>query len=109
MGSILGGMGGSVGGEWLGSQVGSWFTDGDTVKDRLPSPDAVHKQITTQHHRSVVFSPTISIPPSSGDPEADKQLVDQVLQRLKQDFTGVMGNNDLDVRLDSSLSDVGGA
>ncbi len=109
VGSIVGGMGGSIGGEWLGSEIGSWFTDEDKIKDRLPSPESVQKQIASQDNRSVVFKPTISIPPSSGNLEADKRMVDMVLQRLKNDFAGVMGSNELGVRLDGSLSDVGGA
>ena len=73
--------------------------------DRLPTPGEVQKQVSKQDNRQMVFSPTITMSPSSGNPEADKSLIDTLLERMKSEMMPMMGGGDLAVRLDASLSD----
>jgi TP901 family phage tail tape measure protein len=130
IGSIIGGLGGGMLGEWAGGKIGGMFDAGTSnspvppvgqanklptsleappllaaVSDRLPPPEAIRKQISSQDNRQMVFSPTITIPGSSGNKEADQRLVDSIMQRLKAEFMTMMGSNGLSVRLDGSLSD----
>lgn len=106
IGSVLGGMSGGDLGEWLGTKVGGWF---DEPKDQLPSPEAISKTVTSQQkNQQMVFSPTITMPASSGNPEADKRLVDMLMQRMQAEFMTMMGGNGLAVRLDAQLTDRSG-
>lgn len=127
LGSIIGGMGGGAIGEWAGGKIGGWFGDDEKDKDhlqpaqssvmlannrlangtldRLPPPDQVQKQVTAQDNRQMVFSPSITIPPSSGNPEADQRLIDSLIERMKAELMPMMGGGELAVRLDATLSD----
>lgn len=78
---------------------------GGMGRDRLPAPDAVKKQVSNSDNRQIVFSPSITIPPSSGSKDADQRLVDQIMQRLKAEFMTMLGSNGLSVRMDGALSD----
>ncbi|EGZ6890533.1 phage tail tape measure protein, partial [Vibrio cholerae] len=73
--------------------------------DKLPTPEQVQKQVASQDNRQMVFSPSITIPPSSGNPEADQRLIDSLIERMKAELMPMMGGGELAVRLDASLSD----
>lgn len=126
IGSIVGGLGGGALGEWAGGKIGGWFggdDEKDQVKpaqvsemiagndrvngttDKLPTPEQVQKQVASQDNRQMVFSPSITIPPSSGNPEADQRLIDSLIERMKAELMPMMGGGELAVRLDASLSD----
>jgi TP901 family phage tail tape measure protein len=127
IGSIVGGFGGGELGHWAGGKLGELFGgDTDRIKpaqvsdmiagndringraDRLPSSSQVQKQLTHADNRQMVFSPSITIPPSSGNPEADQRLIDSLIERMKSELMPMMGGTDLAVRLDGSLSDRSG-
>jgi len=124
VGSIIGGIGGGALGQWGGETIGGWFggdkeppkpgqvsqliAKNDRVNgttDKLPTPAQVQKQVAKSDNRQMVFSPTITIPPSSGNPEADERLISTLLERMKSELMPMMGGGDLAVRLDASLSD----
>lgn len=127
LGSIIGGLGGGALGEWAGGKIGSWFGDDDKSTDRikpaqvseiikdndringgtdrLPSPEKVQQQLNSNHSRQIVFSPSITLPQSSGNQEADQRLVDLVIERLKAEFMPLMSGDDLEIRVDASLMD----
>uniref|UniRef100_A0A6M3KN98 Putative tail protein n=1 Tax=viral metagenome TaxID=1070528 RepID=A0A6M3KN98_9ZZZZ len=103
LGSIIGGMGGAGAGEWLGDKFGGWF---DEPTDKLPPPSVVQKEVSSQHKsQQMVFSPHITMPASSGDKAADERFVDIMMQRLRAEFSTMMGSNQMVVRLDAQLSD----
>lgn len=90
------------------AQVSEMIAGNDQVNgtaDRLPAPDQVQKQVTSQDNRQMVFSPSITIPSSSGNPEADQRLVDSLIERMRSELMPMMGGGELAVRLDASLSD----
>jgi TP901 family phage tail tape measure protein len=104
VGSIAGGMGGGALGEWIGSNIGGWFTDDKTDQ---PAPDAIAQQTKQlqSNNKSMTFAPTIHLTPT-GNPAYDQQVSDQVIERLKAEFTqGMMGNMDVATRADGSLTD----
>jgi len=111
IGSIVGGLGGGSIGEWAGGKIGSWFGDdklnGNT--DKLPSPEKVQKEVTKSETKRIVFAPSISIPASSGDIDADKRLIDALMERMKAEFVPLMSDGDLSVRMDATLMDGGSA
>ncbi|MBF4377054.1 hypothetical protein, partial [Vibrio anguillarum] len=55
--------------------------------------------------RQIVFSPQITIPPSSGNEANDEAMGNKLVERLKAELLGVMSGNEMDVRLDASLTD----
>ena len=104
VGSIAGGMGGGALGEWIGSNIGGWFEDDKTDQ---PAPEAIAQQTKQlqSNNKSITFAPTIHLTPT-GNPNYDQQLSDQVIERLKAEFTqGMMGNMDVATRADGSLTD----
>lgn len=104
VGSIAGGMGGGALGEWIGSNIGGWFEDDKTDQ---PAPDAIAQQTKQlqNNNKSMTFAPTIHLTPT-GNPAYDQQVSDQVIERLKAEFTqGMMGNMDVATRADGSLTD----
>ncbi|ENI8058102.1 phage tail tape measure protein [Vibrio vulnificus] len=127
IGGALGGLAGGEVGDWLGSKVGGWFSDnGDQAEtkpdlqtkikaedklavppivDKLPSPESVANKVTQSSSRQIVFSPQITIPPSSGNEANDEAMVNKLVERLKAELLGVMSGNEMDVRLDASLTD----
>ena len=104
VGSIAGGMGGGALGEWIGSNIGGWFEDDKTDQ---PAPDAIAQQTKQlqNNNKNMTFAPTIHLAPT-GNPAYDQQVSDQVIERLKAEFTqGMMGNMDVATRADGSLTD----
>jgi TP901 family phage tail tape measure protein len=104
VGSIAGGMGGGALGEWIGSNIGGWFTDDKTDQ---PAPEAIAQQTKQlqNNNKSMTFAPTIHLTPT-GNPTYDQQVSDQVIERLRAEFTqGMMGNMDVATRADGSLTD----
>jgi TP901 family phage tail tape measure protein len=104
VGSIAGGMGGGALGEWIGSNIGGWFEDDKTDQ---PAPEAIAQQTKQlqSNNKSITFAPTIHLTPT-GNPAYDQQVSDQVIERLKAEFTqGMMGNMDVATRADGSLTD----
>jgi phage tail tape-measure protein len=108
VGSIAGGMGGGALGEWIGSNIGGWFEDDKTDQ---PAPEAIAQQTKQlqSNNKSMTFAPTIHLAPT-GNPAYDQQVSDQVIERLKAEFTqGMMGNMDVATRADGSLTDKRGS
>ncbi|AWY01009.1 phage tail tape measure protein [Marinomonas primoryensis] len=108
VGSIAGGMGGGALGEWIGSNIGGWFEDDKTDQ---PAPEAIAQQTKQlqNNNKSMTFAPTIHLTPT-GNPAYDQQVSDQVIERLKAEFTqGMMGNMDVATRADGSLTDKRGS
>ena len=98
------GLGGGSLGEWIGGNIGSWFSEDKT--DQL-APDAMAKQSQQlqNNNKSMTFAPTIHLTPT-GNPAYDQQVSDQVIERLKAEFTqGMMGDMDVATRADGSLTD----
>ncbi|WP_137169607.1 hypothetical protein [Marinomonas sp. FW-1] len=92
----------------LAEWIGSWFEDDKTDQ---PAPDAIAKQSQQlqSNNKSITFAPTIHLTPT-GNPSYDQQLSDQVIERLKAEFTqGMMGNMDVATRADGSLTDKRGS
>ncbi len=90
------------------AQVSEMIAGNDRVNgtiDKLPTPEQAQKQVASQDNRQMVFSPSITIPPSSGNPEADQRLIDSLIERMKAELMPMMGGGELAVRLDASLSD----
>ncbi len=90
----------------IASLVSNWF-GGDDEKDQVKPAqvEQAQKQVASQDNRQMVFSPSITIPPSSGNPEADQRLIDSLIERMKAELMPMMGGGELAVRLDASLSD----
>ena len=108
VGSIAGGMGGGALGEWIGSNIGGWFEDDKTDQ---PAPDAIAQQTKQlqNNNKNMTFAPTIHLT-LTGNPAYDQQVSDQVIERLKAEFTqGMMGNMDVATRADGSLTDKRGS
>ncbi|GAA0220941.1 phage tail tape measure protein [Marinomonas primoryensis] len=108
VGSIAGGMGGGALGEWIGSNIGGWFEDDKTDQ---PAPDAIAKQSQQlqNNNKSITFAPVIHLTPT-GNPSYDQQVSDQVIERLKAEFTqGMMGNMDVATMADGRLTDTRGS
>lgn len=121
IGGALGGLAGGELGDWLGSKVGGWFSDHGNqaetkikaedklavppIVDKLPSPQRLANKVTQSSSRQIVFSPQITIPPSSGNEANDEAMVNKLVERLKVELLGVMSGNEMDVRLDASLTD----
>ncbi|MEL0623808.1 phage tail tape measure protein [Marinomonas arenicola] len=104
VGSIAGGMGGGSLGEWIGGKIGGWFED-DKTGQPVPKAIAQQSQQLQNNSKSITFAPTIHLMPT-GNPTYDQQVSDQVIERLKAEFTqGMMGNMDVATRADGSLTD----
>lgn len=77
-----------------------------TVTDQLPSPDAVANKVTNNSsNQQIVFSPQITIPPSTGNAANDEAMINKLVARLKAELMGVMSSNDVAVRSDAQLTD----
>ncbi len=91
-------------------QVSELFKQNNRVNgntDQLTSPAPTLKQLNSQDKRQIVFSPTINLPASSGNPAADQHLIESLVERMKQDLLPIMGSGDLAIRLDANLTDPG--
>ncbi|EOD9110293.1 phage tail tape measure protein [Vibrio parahaemolyticus] len=120
IGGAIGGLAGGEIGDWIGSKIGGLFSSDDKPKaeikaedkltippavDKLPSPESVANKVTQNNSRQIVFNPQITIPPSSGNQANDEAMVNKLVERLKAELLGVMSGNEMDVRLDASLTD----
>ncbi|NGZ17571.1 phage tail tape measure protein [Vibrio aestuarianus] len=76
-------------------------------KSVLPSPDNIAKSLTqsNQDNRQNVFH--ITVPPSSGNPQQDEDMLNRLVAKLKDSLLadGMMGSGSLAVTMDGSLSD----
>ena len=119
IGGALGGIAGGEVGEWIGGSIGSWFSDEDeepkiksekkltipSEVNKLPSPETVSKSLTQNNSQQVVFSPQITMPASTGNRAYDEDMINKLVERLKTELLGVMSSNEMNVRLDASLTD----
>ncbi|USD30867.1 phage tail tape measure protein [Pseudoalteromonas sp. SCSIO 43201] len=104
IGSVVGGIGGGELGQWLGENIGGWFSEDKTDKPAPASVAEQSKQLVNSN-RQISFAPVIQIQPS-GNPEYDKGVANQLLERMKAELVPVMfGGSDVGVRSDASLSD----
>lgn len=73
----------------------------------LPSPDSIAKSLTqtNQDNRQNVFH--ITVPPSSGNPQQDEDMLNRLVAKLKETLLaeGMMASGSLSVAMDGSLSD----
>lgn len=108
VGTVIGaGIGGLAGGElgsWLGEMVGGWFSE-DKTEQPAPADVAAKSKQLAQVNKQISFAPVIQITPS-GNPAYDRDVSDQLIERMKAELSPVMlGNTDVATRADSSLSD----
>jgi hypothetical protein len=110
IGGAIGGLAGSEFGSFLGGKIGNLFSsDGEgslpEVVDKLPSPEKLASSVSQNSTKHIVFSPQITIPPSSGNKANDEEMVNRLVERMKTDLIGVMAGNSVDIRMDGALMD----
>lgn len=113
LGGMIGGITGGGAGEWIGEKVGSLFGD-DKPKlsepsDVLPPSDSVAQQVAQKAEDNRKTEINISIPSSSGNREQDEDMMDRLIEKMKQLLAGDgMASDNLNVRMDNSLNDRSG-
>lgn len=100
-------VGGAIGG-LLGSEAGAWL--GDKLfgsSDRLPSPNAVSKELNHARPDNVQVSIAPSIQITGVNPADAQQVVNQVIQALQFQCVPML-TDALGIRRNAALADPGG-
>lgn len=113
LGGMIGGIAGGGAGEWIGEKVGSLFGDDEPKlsepSDVLPPSDSVAQQVAQKAEDNRKTEINISIPSSSGNREQDEDMMDRLIEKMKQLLAGDgMASDNLNVRMDNSLNDRSG-
>lgn len=97
IGGAIGGLAGSEAGSWIGEKLGA-------LVDRLSSPEAVAKEVVNNtDSRQISFAPVIHI--AGADQATSSALADQVIAKMRGEFTPLMMANPLAVRRGAALTD----
>jgi hypothetical protein len=99
VGGVIGGLLGGEGGSWFGEK---WFGP----SDRLPSPDAVSKELNSARSDNVQVTLAPSIQITGVNPADAQQVVDRVLQSLQNQCVPMLSDS-LAVRRNAALTDGG--
>ncbi|AIG02692.1 phage tail tape measure protein, TP901 family [Pseudomonas fluorescens] len=99
VGGVIGGLLGGEGGSWLGEKLFG-------PSDRLPSPDAVSKELTNARSDNVQVTLAPSIQITGVNPADAQQVVDRVLQSLQNQCVPMLTDS-LAVRRNAALTDGG--
>ena len=97
VGGAIGGLAGSEAGSWIGEKLGA-------LVDRLSSPEAVAKEVVNNtDSRQISFAPVFHI--AGADQATSSALADQVIAKMRGEFTPLMMANPLAVRRGAALTD----
>lgn len=99
VGGVIGGLLGGEGGSWLGEKLFG-------PSDRLPSPDAVSKELNSARSDNVQVTLAPSIQITGVNPADAQQVVDRVLQTLQNQCVPMLTDS-LAVRRNAALTDGG--
>ena len=99
VGGVIGGLLGGEGGSWLGEKLFG-------PSDRLPSPDAVSKELNSARSDNVQVTLAPSIQITGVNPADAQQVVDRVLQSLQNQCVPMLSDS-LAVRRNAALTDGG--
>ncbi len=99
VGGLLGGLLGGEGGSWLGEKLFG-------PSDRLPSPDAVSKELNSARSDNVQVTLAPSIQITGVNPADAQQVVDRVLHTLQNQCVPMLTDS-LAVRRNAALTDGG--
>ncbi|HAN51652.1 MAG TPA: phage tail tape measure protein [Pseudomonas sp.] len=105
IGTAAGGLVGGAVGAFAGTEAGSWLGEKlGALVDRLSSPEAVAKEVVnTTDSRQISFAPVIHI--AGADQATSSALADQVIAKMRGEFTPLMMANPLAVRRGAALTD----
>ncbi|MBD3877426.1 phage tail tape measure protein [Pseudomonas kunmingensis] len=105
IGTAAGGLVGGAVGAFAGTEAGSWLGEKlGALVDRLSSPEAVAKEVVNNtDSRQISFAPVIHI--AGADQATSSALADQVIAKMRGEFTPLMMANPLAVRRGAALTD----